>query len=84
MAQLSPEQQEANNALELAIQVWLSTFLGDSHPHSMLDDWMVICSVEDPTEPDQTGYFRASRGGGMPSHRAIGLLSRHLADYEDS
>lgn len=81
VANLTPEQKAANDELEKAIQVWLYTFLADTSPHAMLDDWMVITSVEDPTEPDTTGYFRASAGGGMPHHRAIGLLTRHLDDY---
>lgn len=77
----TPEEQAANQKLERAIHEWVSV-CGDLSETGMVDDWVLLMSAEDPENPDTTCYLRASAGGGLPLHRALGLLVHHLDAYQ--
>jgi len=75
---VTPEQSAANAAMEDAIQRVAKAYMGPGDVQGVLGDWVVVAAEtvigKGDAADDTTAYNVLMTGGGISSHRALGLL----------
>lgn len=75
---MTPEQQEAQEALHRAVVQHVAAFRpeGSDPSREMISDWIVVAGVVSFNEEGErlTAYNLAYSDGEMDEHRAVGLL----------
>jgi hypothetical protein len=74
----TPEQKEADDALEAAIRRVLE--LGEGWRGELLTDWVVAYVCVDPEDYEQSVYGACYPGGSLQAYRALGLMD--LASHQ--
>lgn len=68
------EEQAAIDEFQIAVQKFAERFGILTEPNEFLGDWYMIGALHDLDKPGWTFYWRASAGGDIPPHRAMGLI----------
>lgn len=69
------EQQAADHAVEQAIRQSIEAYGHTVGPDAYVDDWLVVTQVVVHLDGSGGGYHVLMPTGGIPAHRARGLLA---------